>query len=273
LIIHDGVRIEGNTLKDIKLIQAYNNGTETLLEYLQELITQFGIPHYEDPPYPEPRTIKPWKDDFIYETDKKQNASNNISPKNALGDAKLKAMQSQMQQHMQKKLRPRDNPRTTAPAPAPSRGNPSSPKPVIEIESPQVIPAPDNTPLTESIDQVQLEWVSTTTEVLSARLMMAIENITVASQAEQLQPFVNQLRQLKLENTKALNFVKIQPTQPTVVDHKFERAKMITICGFKDSLSIIEAFADWSTKNPSPEQFEEAVQIIRAIKDIINNLD
>jgi len=30
LVIHDGIRIEGNMLKDIKLIQAYNNGTETL---------------------------------------------------------------------------------------------------------------------------------------------------------------------------------------------------------------------------------------------------
>jgi len=124
-------------------------------------------------------------------------------------------------------------------------------------------------PVIEQIDDVELEWASTTIEVLSAKLSMAIETITDINQAEKLQPYVNQLRQLKLETTKALNYVHIKPVQGEPREDKFGKVKVMTICGFQDSLAVIDAFGEWIKRNPSPNQFEEVVKIIRGIKDTL----
>jgi len=263
--------------QDSKLKAAAVNGGEDLLEYLQDLIAKVGIPKYEDPPYPEPRKLTAWKDDFVYEVDPKDRQKT-VVVQNTQGEEKLRQMQQQMLQHNHsKKSQPRPvntAPGYQAPARTQSGAQPrvqAKPATVQHVQQPapvrqQPVAPPEPEP---EIDEIELMWVSTTLEVLSAKLGMAIESIETLSAVEELTTYVNQIRQLKVENAKALNFVKIKAAQPEPADDKFSKAKQITICGFKDTVAILEAFSQWTTQNPSPQQFEQVVQIIRAIKDLV----
>jgi hypothetical protein len=281
LLINDGLKIDNNPLQDKDLLAAYSKGGDVVLEYLQELIVKFGVPRYEDPPYPEPRKIPPWKDDFVYEVDPRE-AAKNAAIEKQKADEKLRALQQQQQTMLQAKApsvksQPRSqqpDPRASAVAPpklqAPARTQSGQPRTQHSPSRTRATPQRVEPVISvQKLDEVKLEWASTTLEVLSARLSIAIETLSAINQVEKLQPYVGQLRQIKTETAKAANYVTIEPAQVELVDDKFGRAKNITLAGYKDALSALEAFSKWITQNPSPEQFEEVVDIITAIKDAL----